>query len=479
MSRRWLGWLVLLVMGFGVAGAQGRGTVPVVLLSDIHFDPFADPGKVKLLAGASVTKWDAVLGGAATPTMEHDFAALREVCHSRGTDTTAALWRSSLKAMHRQGMGAVFVAVSGDLLAHNFDCKFKKSFPTATDADYVAFVEQTVRYLVRGMQLAFPETPIYVAMGNNDSACGDYKDQRGSAFLEGTAKIVAQALPPTYRAEAVRDFARLGYYAVPMPAAIPHGRMVLLDDLFLSAHHADCSGKSDDEVADGVTAWLRTELEAARERGDHVWVLGHIPPGVDLYGTLRGLGNVCKTAPAMFLANEKLASVLTAYPDVVRLAVFGHSHTDELRLLTHEFTGKEDGVARPGAGVAVKIVSSISPVNGNTPSFTVGRVETKTGTLADYTVVVASNLTGVDAVWKKEYTYSEVYRQRHFDAPALKTLTAGFAADPTAAGAMSRAYLQEVYVGDRSVLLKPFWPEYTCALTHNGAESFSGCVCKK
>ncbi len=459
--------------------AWSERTVPAVLVSDIHFDPFADPAKVKLLAGAPVARWDALLGGPASATLEHDAAALREVCHVRGVDTTTVLWRSSLKAMHRQGAGAAFVAVSGDLLAHNFDCKFKRSFPTATDADYVAFVDQTVRYLIRGLQLAFPETPIYVAMGNNDSGCGDYMDQSHSAFLTGTAKIVAQALPPGYRADAMRDFARQGFYSVPMPAAIPHGRVVVLDDLFLSSHHADCSGKADEEAAEAVTTWLSTELAGARERGEHVWVIGHIPPGVDLYATLRGLENVCKKAPAMFLGNEKLAGVLTTYPDVVRLAIFGHSHTDELRRLTHEFTGKEDGVARPGGGVPVKIVSSISPVNGNVPSFTLARVEVATAALADYTVVAASNLTGVDAVWKKEYTYSEVYHQPRFDAPGLKKITDGFAADPMATTPESRAYLQEVYVGDRSVLLKPLWPEYTCALTHDGAESFSACVCRK
>lgn len=480
-----VGAAALGLMGVLPLPGQGRPGVSAVLLSDIHFDPFADPAKAKLLAGAPVARWDALLGGPATATIEHDTAALREVCHVRGVDTTAVLWQSSLKAMRAQGKGAAFVAVSGDLLAHNYECKFKKSFPTATDADYVAFVEQTVRYLVRGLQLAFPETPLYVAMGNNDSGCGDYRDQRNSAFLAGTAKILAQALPPEERPEMERSFAREGFYSVAMPAAVPHGRMVVLDDLFLSAHHVDCSGKPDEEATDAVVAWLRTELGQARERGDKVWVMGHIPPGVDLYSTLRGLDNVCKRAPAMFLANEKLAGVLTAYADVVRLAIFGHSHTDELRLLTREAGAGEgpgsrvQGPERRDQGVVVKIVSSISPVNGNTPSFTVARVDPATAEMTDYRVVVASNLSGVDATWKTMYTFSDVYHQPGFTPAALRKITDGFAADPTAAGAQSRAYLEEIFVGDRAILLKPFWPEYTCALTHDSAESFAGCVCKK
>ena len=450
-------------------GAVARGTSPVLMLSDVHLDPFSDPAKVLKLAATPAEQWDTVIATPASATQAKDFADLQEVCHLRGVDTSTVLWRSSLLAMRKQAAGAAFVTVSGDLLAHNFECKFKRSFPTATDADYVRFVGQTIRYVVHGLRVAFPATPVYVAMGNNDSACGDYRDDRNSAFLAEVAKALAEALSPTDRPEMLREFSREGYYNATMPAAFPKGRVIVVDDLFLSAKHGSCEGKPDEAATEGVTNWLQEQLADAREKGQHVWVLGHIPPGVDLYSTLRKLENVCKVEPQMFLENEKLATVLAAYPDVVRLAVFGHSHTDELRLLP----GKEDG------GVAMKIVSSISPVNGNNPSFMVARVDRATAELRDYTVIAASNLTGVDAEWTREYTYSAVYHQRAFSAAALKAITDGFAADATASKPESAAYLQNLYVGDRSMLLKPFWPEYVCALTHDSAASYAKCVCGK
>ena len=453
----------------GQSVTVAKGTAPVLLLSDVHLDPFHDPAKMTKLAATPADQWDTVLGTPDSVTQEHDFANLQEVCHERGVDTPPLLWRSSLASMRKQAVGAKFVAVSGDLLAHSFECKFKRSFPTATDADYVRFVGQTIRYVVHGLRVAFPATPIYVAMGNNDSACGDYKDERNSAFLAEVAKSLAQALSPTDRAEMLRDFSREGYYNATMPAAFPGGRMIVLDDLFLSAKHGNCAGKPDEAATEGVTAWLQGQLAEAREKGQHVWVVGHIPPGVDLYSTLRKMESVCKVEPTMFLENEKLATVLAAYPDVVRLAMFGHSHTDELRLLA----GKEDD------GVPVKIVASISPVNGNNPSFTVGRVDRATAELVDYSVFEASNLTGVDALWTKEYTYSTTYHQRAFSAMAVKRIVDGFYADAIAATPESGAYLRNIYVGDRSLLLKPLWPEYVCALTHDSAAEYAKCVCSK
>ena len=76
----------------------------------------------------------------------------------------------------------------------------------------------------------------------------------------------------------------------------------------------------------------------------------------------------------MFLYSEKLAEVLAANSDVVKLAIFAHTHMDELRILKSE-NGTQGAVTEPG--VPVKMVSSISPINGNAPSFTIARVESE------------------------------------------------------------------------------------------------------
>jgi len=452
--------------------------VPALMLSDVHLDPFADPAKVAKLNAAPASEWPAILSAPATPTQQQDSAALVKACPTRGVDTNYALWQSSLAALHANAAQAKFATTSGDLLAHSFDCKYKKLLPAATPADYVTFTEKTVRTIVSTLRAALPGVPLYVGMGNNDSGCTDYAlDATHDAFLAAAAKIVAEAadLSPADSAVVQRDFAAGGNYSVPL-AAVPHTRLLVIDDLFLSDKYATCSGKSDPTPAVAQLAWLANQLNAARQQHERVWVMGHIPPGVDLYATARKFANVCAGAfPKMFLGNESLANLLSANADVVRLAIFGHTHADELRLLTPDRSARVSAIA--ALGVPLKVVASITPINGNRPTFTLAKVDPATASLADYTVVMASNLTGVDATWAPEYTYSTAYREPAFDAYSLTNLIPTLQADPAAKSDASKAYLRAYFPGDLSLILQLAWPQYACSLNHDSAAAFSACAC--
>ena len=178
--------------------SRGRSPpyVPALFLSDIHLDPFADPAKVAKLNASPAADWPAILSAPASPTQAKDFAALQAACPTKGIDTPWVLWQSSLTAIHGDASQARFATVSGDLLAHSFDCKFEKLVPAAKPDDYLAFTEKTVRTIVTTLRAALPGVPVYVAMGNNDSGCSDYAlDAAHDAFLGLVAKVVAEALP--------------------------------------------------------------------------------------------------------------------------------------------------------------------------------------------------------------------------------------------------------------------------------------------
>lgn len=481
------GILVTLTLVFAALAAQAAPptavTVPALFLSDIHFDPYADPAKVAQLSLADESEWAGILSAPPSTTQAQDFATLRVTCPVRGVDTPNVLWLSSLEAIHTNASRARFATVSGDLLAHQFDCKFKALLPTATHADYVQFAEKTIRYIVGGLRTQLPGVPIYVAMGNNDSGCTDYAlDSRHDEFLALTAKIVAEALPQRDRNSVLRDFAAGGYYSAQLPAAIPHTRLLVLDDLFLSGDYVTCAGNPDPTPAAAQLAWIKSQLVSARRRREHVWVMAHIPPGVDLYATARKLTNICTGAkPQMFLGSESLAEVLARNSDVIRLAIFGHTHSDEMRLLTREETAIAPSAAAKSrshvTGVPVKIIASITPLNGNRPTFTLASVRPATATLVDYTVIEASNLTGVDTTWAPEYTYSSTYGKPAFDSASLTSLITNFQADLTVQSPASQAYLRNYFPGDMSALIKLVWPQYACSMDHDSATSFSGCAC--
>jgi sphingomyelin phosphodiesterase acid-like 3 len=471
------------------AARSTSGTLPALFLSDIHLDPYADPAKVAKLNAASAADWPAILAAPPSPTQPADFAALQKACPTRGLDTPNVLWLSSLQAIHATAAHARFVTISGDLLAHSFDCKFKNLLPTATHADYVAFTEKTIRYIVTSLRASLPGVPVYVAMGNNDSGCTDYAlDPTHDEFLARIAKIVAEALPADLsaadRTAVLRDFAADGYFNVPL-AAVPHTRLIVLDDLYLSTKYVTCEGKPDPAPAAAQLAWLAAQLSTARQHKDRVWVMGHIPPGVDPFTSIRNLPRVCLGAkPTMFLSSESLSDLLARNGDIVRLALFGHTHADEMRLLTPETAAITQPTTDIGQrtttplGVPVKLVPSITPVNGNRPTFTLATIDPSTATLTDFTVMEASNLTGIDTTWAPEYTYSAAYQEPAFDSASLTTLITGFAADPSAKSTASQAYLRNYFPGDASALLQFAWPQYTCAMGHDSGAAFAACACK-
>jgi sphingomyelin phosphodiesterase acid-like 3 len=462
---------------------QARETIPALLVSDIHFEPFWDPARAAQLATAPVSKWTAILAATPSSDREQRFQALQQGCHVRGADTSFALYESSLKAMRTQAARVGFVTVSGDLLSHSFQCKFEALFPHSSPEALHTFAEKTLDYVVGELYRSFPRVPVYVALGNNDSDCGDYQLDAHSQFLETSGREVTKNFPASERPSAQKDFAAGGYYSVSLPAPIKNARLLVLNDIFMANSFQTCSGKADSTGADAQLAWLARQLAEARAHQQKIWVMGHIPPGVDLHATVRRMAGVCSgQPPKMFLSSEKLANLLAGYGDVVQLAIFAHTHMDEMRLLKPESGGgssaSANGVeAKTAQGVAVKMVPSISPINGNSPSFTLAQVDPSTAALMDYKVFTASNQTGVDEIWKEEYDFARSFHEADFSSSSVSELMRGFAADPSAKTEASQNYIQDFSSGYLSPVLQAFWPQYVCTLSNNTVQAFRACVC--
>jgi sphingomyelin phosphodiesterase acid-like 3 len=448
-------------------------TVEALLVTDIHFEPLADPAKAERLKAAPVSEWNAILAEPASANQAARFAELLKACKARGADTSYALYESSLRAIHEDANGAKFVVLSGDLIAHEFSCKFDTTFPKAKPGEYRAFVEKTIEYVMRKLRAALPGVPVYAALGNNDSDCGDYELDENGAFLAEIGRILTADFPAGERAAALREFAEGGYYSVRLPAPMEHTRMLVLDDLFMSRRYATCGGKENPEPAAAQIAWLEQQLDAARRDHEKVWVMSHIPPGVDPYSTATRVLDLCSGGkPTMFLKSEALPDAMAGYGDVIELAIFAHTHMDEMRLL-------KPAMGDPASGVALKMVGSISPVNGNNPSFTVAEVDAATAQLKDYQVFVASNQTGVDTQWSEEYDFAKTYNVDAFTARNVADLVAGFKADPTAQSGASQSYIRNYgSSGGGMRAIGAFWQPYTCALRNDGADAFRECVCQ-
>jgi sphingomyelin phosphodiesterase acid-like 3 len=488
-ARRTLASLVVCgtfggLLGVAAASAQKAETVPVVMLSDIHFDPFHDPAKFDRLRAAPASEWQAIFSEPDAPTQAADFAKLAGTCATRGVDTPWTLLESSLAAARTQSPHALFVTVSGDLMVHAFECRFQTLAHKTTDAEESAFAAKTIAYVASELHRTFAGTPVYLALGNNDSGCGDYRETSNSNFLKSVAESFGDDLEsPGSRKELLRVFPINGDYSVELPTPIEHGRLIVLQDLFLSSGYKGCNGKPDAAAGEAQLDWLRTELAAAHARHEQVWVMAHIPPGIDVYSTITHNRDVCAgQAPAMFLRDEKLVEVLTDFGDDIRLAIFAHTHNDEMRLLQQTAPpANADAKDAPQkrVWVAAKLVPSVTPINGNYPAFTLAEVDPQTAVLKDYRVVSANNKTGIAAKWSEDYRYSTTYREPAFAPKELASILAGFSTDKQGATAESNAYEQNFMVngGLKAMAIRLVWPQYVCSMQNDTEAGYRACAC--
>jgi sphingomyelin phosphodiesterase acid-like 3 len=468
--------------------AKASATIPALFLSDIHFDPYADPALVPKLDAAPSAQWPTILATPASPTQKEDLAALNRACPVRAADTSETLWQSSLRAIRAQAAGPshaashpAFAVITGDFLAHDFDCKYRFLLPTHTHEQLLAFAANTLRYLYASLSVNDGHIPVYTALGNNDTACGGNRLDPNNDFLAAAARIVAAQLPQARdgaaRQSILRDLAGGGFYSTRMAPPMQNTRLIVLDDVFFLTEFSTCAGQKDYSEESAQLEWLTAQLAEARAQHQNVWIVGHIAPGVALYSTYQKRINVCGgNPPWMALDSTRLAQVLAANADIIRLGLFGHTHFDEMALIQ---PGLGETPPPPGSpiGVPIKFIPSISPINLNNPTFTLATIDPLASTLANYTTYAASNTTGVDTTWSKEYTYATAYGEPDFSAASVAHLIASFHADRLASAPPSQAYLRNFFAGNISFLIAPLWHPYVCAMDHQTGPGYAACAC--
>lgn len=448
--------------------------VDVVMLSDLHFDPLRDPAKVGALRAAPVMQWRKILDDPDAVTQAASFAKLQDACHARGVDSSWDLLKNSLKAARTQQPSPLFVTVSGDLLAHNFDCRLKTLAPEMTAEQISEFAAKTIAFLAAELHDSFKGSPVYLALGNNDSGCSNYHQSADSAFVKSVEEsTVREFTRPADEKTVLKAFSNRGDYSVLLPHAMHGTRFIVLQDVVASPSFGGCGETSEADAARSQVQWLREQLVAARNEHQKVWVMAHIPPGVDTYASFHKLvgrpeGLCSVESPVMMLSSDELASTLTEYADIVKLALFAHTHMDEIKLLH----------SPQGTSVPAKLVPSISPVNGNVPAFVVAKVQPQTAVLLDYAVYTASDAKA--SSWTEEYRYSNAYRMPDYSGDSVAQIASRLSKDKTGTDDMSQTYQRWFFPGDDGRFakgLKAVWPSYACAVQENGGPVYRECMC--
>jgi hypothetical protein len=146
-----------------VWGSETEAVAPTrfLMMSDIHFDPMADPKLVDRLSSTEPEEWRAI------------FESSDNKSPARyGADSNWALLHSALGQAKQALPNPAFIVLPGDFLPHNFRYRFDVSAAGHSDEAYRLFVRKTMLLLVLQLEQTFPDTPILPALDNDDSVCG-------------------------------------------------------------------------------------------------------------------------------------------------------------------------------------------------------------------------------------------------------------------------------------------------------------------
>ena len=405
-------------IGFGMAaflvcalsprvwGAEGEaaGAAQFLMISDLHFDPMANPKLVNQLAAADPDRWQAILESSDTDGVSR-----------YGKDSNWPLLRSALGQMKETLPAPVFVLLPGDFLAHNFRREFDAAAADRSDAGYRRFVQKTMQFLALQLAHAFPDTPILPALGNNDEICGDYRLQPDGPFLADMLPIVRALVGNLAPPGLDRNWMSHGNYSV----AVRGLRIVFPNTVFFSLHYQNACGSSAvPDPGQATLDWLETELAAAKQTQERIWLVYHIPPGVDGYATLQH--GSCPSAIVPMWSQSYAApfdALLRRYADTVAASFAGHTHMDDFRLL-----GDDSGYY-----AFTLITPALSPIFGQNPAFRTV-IYDPAGNVLDQTTYNLANLEAaagggaVLPVWQAEYTFTKAWQLPRVDLASLARL---------------------------------------------------------
>jgi hypothetical protein len=439
--------------------AAQEPTGSFALVSDLHFDPFDPEGLTKTVAPTDAEDW-----------MAH-FAALPPGPASQyGKDTNHVLLASALAAIAKAAADADFAIIGGDLLSHGFEDDTAKALgvPLGSNAQR-AFAQRTTIFVAEALGTALAGKPVILVLGNNDSDCGDYEIEPGGDYLAATRETVrklvgADLVAPDFDT----TYAAGGYYAARHPTVA--GTLVLVvNDVLWSERYRNACGT--DGLAGGKAqmAWLTATLAAQKAAGGRVWMVHHIPWGIDPYSTSNSKAKTCPERVVPFL-QESFATdflgLIREYAGIIDTSVSGHVHFDDYRLLL-------DDAGKPLA--IDKIAPAISPIFGQNPGFQIFTYDVATGEPRDFATIALANLpdlSPLNADWREEYVFSRAYGLPGYSVESVAALWNGLGQG----GRIRNAYLAHYNLG-HGTLAEHDLKAYACAVVFLDPPTYSACYC--
>ncbi|GHB27640.1 hypothetical protein GCM10007094_14970 [Pseudovibrio japonicus] len=462
--------LCLIVLGtFSVFEAQAQQTPRVqpfniaedegvfLIITDIHFDPFANPDLVPMLDEAPVENWLEILSKDRGTTFA-DY----------GSDTNFPLMMSALQAAATRGPSYDYVIYAGDYLAHNFAESYAQhAGPNAQGHD--TFAVKTISFVNMMMRQTLGNVPIYGAFGNNDSLSGDYRIHPLSPLLDDVAD---QWNYLTNQPERLNDFTVGGFYKVAHPTIQDHD-IIILNNVFWSTRYPLNPDANQGDPGAAQMDWLEWQLYDTQVRGRTAEIVMHIPPGIDAFSVLRS-AQACENSAVSFWKDaytQQFLEMAKTYSTTITSSIAGHAHHSDFRVISDD-----DG----SPYFATRIVPSVSPIFGNNPAFSYVLYDKEYAKPNDYATLSLTNLEdvrgGETPNWELEYVFSTSYQQADLSPASIAAV-----AEEISTSEAAREDFIKYYSGGTAAdnpITDSNWQTFSCAQTNITRADYIACLCQ-
>ncbi len=405
---------------YRVVDEQAAATNPVgrvVVFSDLHLSPFCSYAIVTNLAAAPVTAWDAILA--------QDTNGYCSVDATGMSTANPLLWQSALANGQAACPSPDAILILGDFEYYHFKNYYQQITGDMSEAGRRQFLMKMYEYILMKTAAAFPHTPIYPCLGNNDTFTNDFGISVGEDFLAATAPLFHHygLTGVVSHTDFTATYTNGGNYAAPFG----RGTIVALESVFMSPR-SPC----DDGPGSNQLAYLSGQLAACEAAGRPAWILGHIPSGVRAGDTWSrwqtGDVNYVETNWRVDF-QDQFNNLIAMYPGTVGGMLCGHYHLRTLQLANDPATSN--------ATMAIQIMGGLLNNHGDNPAFTVLTYERATLRILRETTYALptpqyAGKTG-PAVWDLLFSMDRGYNLPDLSAASLLTAWSNMAAVGSAA----------------------------------------------
>jgi len=407
---------------------------------------------------------------AAECTQTEPAEQVKNVFGTMGCDPPFALFESALTAVSELAGDYEFVLDTGDFVRHG-----QSELPIPREA-VTSIIRRGSQLLVStlGENLTAKQFAVGT-LGNDDSPMNYYLDDTTDKDSNPWLSAVASAFVESGAMPAdVEQFYSYGGYWERQLGSIT---ILSINTIIYAALHVPATAAPDPFHQ---FAWLRERLHAASAENRSVWIVGHIPPGIETFG-YSGLWHPTYVDSYLELVQDKQLS------GTIVAQLFGHVHKEEIRILP-------DAPSDTGPMI---LTGSISPIFRNQPSFRVFEYDAKTGRPLTWKTYYAELTEGSSPLmWKLGYDAADLYNPIKDALEANKSInqgTLGQLADLLAQGGSTWNSYASWYTTSYENDLQhcgenPLLPglnagvrmrcvrKYVCALTVSTETAFADCV---